>query len=541
MKKRILSGLLCMICIGPLCAQVENNFAANELIIKFKINNRPNSKTAIYSKTFGFSNLDVLNAENTLQSVRLIGDKKRERTYVLRFNTSRNIKRLIETYKNTGLFEYVEPNFVGSGHGALQTTPNDNFYSRQWMHYNDGTFALIPSTNDADMDTDLAWDITQGDANLVVAILDTGLKLDHPEVTGRIWVNTNETLNASDSDSNGYIDDVNAGWDFVNNDNDPTDDHGHGTNVTGVAMASGNNAIGYAGMNWNSQIMVCKILDDDNRGFYSDWADAIYYAVDNGAHVINLSAGGHGASSLLKDAIDYAHSNNVPVVVSAGNENAAIQYPARYANAFAIGATNPDDTRSAPFAGQATGGSNYGSELDFVAPGNYVYGLAYNSDTNYDSYWSGTSQAAPQVTGLVSLLLSTDSSLTVNQIRTILEQTSEDRVGHITEDTAGWDSYHGYGRINAYQALSSNLLSLNASRIQTSWVYPNPFGDRLFINSGIRVNHAVVTNVLGKKVLEITNNDGIEGIDTKALSRGVYFLSFIEGNGQSRSIKIVKE
>ncbi len=541
MKKRILSGLLCMICIGSLCAQVENNFAANELIIKFKINSRPNSKTSIYSKTFGFSNLDVLNAENTLQSVRIIGDKNQERTYVLRFNTSRNIKRLIEAYKNTGLFEYVEPNFVGSGHGALQTTPNDNFYSRQWMHYNDATFALMTSTNDADMDTDLAWDITQGDANLVVAILDTGLKLDHPEVTGRIWENTNETLNGSDSDSNGYIDDVNAGWDFVNNDNDPTDDHGHGTNVTGVAMASGNNAIGYAGMNWNSQIMVCKILDDDNRGFYSDWADAIYYAVDNGAHVINLSAGGHGASSLLKDAIDYAHSNNVPVVVSVGNENAAIQYPARYANAFAIGATNPDDTRSAPFAGQATGGSNYGSELDFVAPGNYVYGLAYNSDTNYDSYWSGTSQAAPQVTGLVSLLLSADSSLTVNQIRTILEQTSEDRVGHITEDIAGWDSYHGYGRINAYQALSSNLLSLNASRIQTSWVYPNPFGDRLFINSGIRVNHAVVTNVLGKKVLEITNNDGIEGIDTKAFSRGVYFLSFTDGHGQSRSIKIVKE
>ncbi len=542
MKKIISLVLVYSVFSFSIFSQNEINFVENQLIIKFKPNKKPNSKTAVSSKKFGDAALDNLNKSHQIKSVKLIGNKKLADTYILKFNSNQTISDLIKAYKNTGLFEYVEPNYIGKGHGMFQTTPNDALFNRQWCHHNDGTFSTSPSINDADMDTDLAWDITQGASDLVVAILDTGLKLDHPEVVDRIWVNTDETNgNFFDSDNNGYIDDHYAGWDFVNDDNDPTDDYGHGTNVAGIAIATGNNDIGYAGMNWNSKIMVCKVLDDNNTGYYSDWADAIRYAVDNGADVINLSAGGNSASSYLEDAINYAYNNNVPVVVSTGNQNSAVQYPAKYVNTFAVGSTDADDTRSVPFFWDTSSGSNFGSEIDFVAPGNYIFGLKYDSNTNYNTYWGGTSQAAPQVTGLVSLLLSVNPSLTVDQIRTILEETSEDQVGNPGEDTAGWDQYYGYGRVNAYKALTHGLLNNSRHDFENFAVYPNPVKDRVFIKSKSKIKRVILRNILGKKILDIEDDNGVNSLNVSSLQEGFYILSAVNEIEQSIAIKIVKE
>jgi len=517
----------------------QNN---NELIVKFKANKKPKSSEVLKLQKFDNSDISLLNKSNKIESIELTGNKKERDTYILELNSSKPIEELIELYKKTGLFEYVEPNFVGNGHG-FQTTPNDNNFNRQWSHYNDGTFSLSNSTIDADIDTDLAWDITQGDPNLIVAILDSGAKLDHPEFSGRIWLNTNENQNGIDTDSNNYIDDTN-GWDFVNNDNDPTDDHGHGTNVTGIALASGNNDIGYAGVNWNSKIMICKILDNNNNGYYSWWAEAIYYAVDNGASVINMSAGGNASSTLLENAISYAYNNNVPVVVSTGNQNSVIQYPARYTNAFAIGSTNSDDTRSVPFFWDTTSGSNYGPELDFVAPGNFIYGLSYSSNTNYNSYWGGTSQAAPLVTGLISLLLSVDSSLTITEIRTILEQSSEDQVGN-SDDTSGWDQYYGHGRINAFQALTNTTLSVSnfENTNKDLLVYPNPTtsGSNLKILNLINGENVItIYNMIGQYVYNTksstTNNSTT--IYLPELNTGTYILKI---NNNSKNISTIKK
>src|SRR5690606_34779844 len=123
-------------------------------------------------------------------------------------------------------------------------------------------------------------------------------------------------------------------------------------------------------------------------------------------------------------------------------------------------------------------GSNYGPELDFVAPGNYIYGLSYSSNTNYNSYWGGTSQAAPHVTGLISLLLSIDPDLSVDEVRTILEESSEDQVGN-SDDTIGWDQYYGHGRINAFQALTQLTLSVDNFENTTKdlLIFPNPVVD----------------------------------------------------------------
>lgn len=467
--------MISILCSLFLFSQSNENQTTSRIVVKFKTDKKPN-KTCVESyQKFDMPHIDLLNKNNNIRSIKLTGNKKQGDTYVLEFDVNRPIEQLMELYLKTELFIYVEPDFIGKGHG-FQTTPNDVYFNRQWSHYNDGSFLLSNSTIDADIDTDLAWDITQGDPNLIVAILDSGLKLDHPEFSGRIWNNTNETQTGSDSDSNGYSDDLFGGWDFVNNDNDPTDDHGHGTNVAGITLASGNNNnIGYAGVNWNSKIMTCKIIDSNNSGFYSWWAEAIYYAVDNEASVINMSVGENASSTLLEEAINYAYDENVPIVVSTGNQNSVIQYPAKYTNAFAIGSTNSDDTRSAPFFWSDTSGSNYGAELDFVAPGNYMYGLDHLSNTNYDYYWGGTSQAAPHVAGLISLLLSVNTDLTVDEIRLVLEESSEDQVGD-SEDTFGWDQYYGHGRINAFQALMNPLLNINSfeNANENVMIYPNP-------------------------------------------------------------------
>ena len=516
----------------------QNN---NGLIVQFKVNEKPKSSKVLKLQKFNNPEIRSLNKSNKIKSIKLTGNKKKKDTYILALDSSKSVKELIEDYKKTGLFKYVEPNYVGSGHG-FQNTPNDTYFNRQWSHYNDGTFSASNATSDADIDTDLAWDITQGDPNLIVAILDSGAKLDHPEFSGRIWVNTNENEDGSDTDSNNFVDDIN-GWDFVNNDNDPTDDHGHGTNVGGIALASGNNNLGYAGVNWNSKIMICKILDEENSGYYSWWADAIYYAVDNGASVINMSVGGDGSSTLLEDAVNYAYDNNVPVVVSTGNQNSVIQYPAQYENAFAIGSTNPDDTRSVPFFWNETSGSNYGPALDFVAPGNYIYGLNNSSNTNYNYYWGGTSQAAPHVAGLISLLLSVDSNLTVDVIRTILEETSDDEVGD-SEDTAGWDQYYGHGRINAFQALTHSSLSIDKfdGTNQNLIVYPNPTasGSNLKILNLVNGENVItIYNMIGQKIYKTSHSalDNAAIINLPGLTTGNYILRI---NNTSKNMSTIK-
>ena len=393
---------------------------------------------------------------------------------------------------------------------------------------------------------ELAWDIELGDPNMIVAIIDTGLRLTHPEFSGRIWNNVNEVLDGSDTDNNGFIDDLLAGWDFINNDNDPTDDHGHGTNVAGIALASGNNSIGYAGVNWNARVMICKALDENNSGSYAAMAGAIYYAVDNGAKVINMSIGGSGNSATLSDAIDYCYNNGVVLVACMMNfNNSVTYYPAGYNKTIAIGSTDPDDTRSNPFFWSNTSGSNFGSHIDIVAPGNYMYGLSNSSDTYYGGYWGGTSQATPIVTGVVSLLFSQNSTLTFEEIRTILRESAEDQVGDPSEDVSGFDTYYGYGRLNAKNALSHQILSIdnfeNANK--NIVIYPNPIkaNNQLEMSNLIDGDYSInIYNAFGQNLQSkntTTYNSKIT-ISISKLTAGIYFLRIIN---KSKNTSIVKK
>ncbi len=526
MMIRTLQFLILFFCLN-LCAQNEStlNYAEAQVIVKFKADL---TQGVNYIDKFNDVNLAALNDQINVSKYEIIGNKKTKNTFLINYDSTITVEDVVQLYKNTNAFEYVEPNFACSGNGI----PNDpNFATRQWSMVNDGTFPLSPATVNADIDMDLAWDIETGDPNLIVAILDSGMKLDHPEFAGRVWFNSSEVLDGMDNDNNNYIDDVYGGWDFANSDNDPTDDHGHGTNVGGIALATGNNGIGYAGVNWNSQIMAVKILDQNNSGFYSWMADGIYYTVDNGAKVMNMSVGGNSPSATLLDAVDYAYANNVALVVSTGNGDTALQYPSRYANAIAVGSTNPDDSRTSPFFWDPNSGSNFGPEIDVVAPGNYIYGLSYSSNTNYNSYWGGTSQAAPHVAGVISLMVSIDPNVTVDQINAILIQTSIDQVGPISEDIAGFDNYFGYGRINAFQALSSNVLNvddLNGNQNDVS-IYPNPIsvdGKLNFLNLKPSLYDITIYNISGQNVTSFSLEVNSQVTSTKLpqLDSGIYFM-----------------
>jgi thermitase len=469
-----------------------------------------------------------------------------DRIFVLQFDQAHSSKEILEVYGAIAEVEYAELDGVGTGAGQQLLTPNDTHFSRQWGLKNDGGFSLSPALAGADVQMEDAWSFTQGDSSIIVAIMDSGAKMDHPEFQGRIWQNLAEIPgNGIDDDLNGYIDD-HEGWDFANNDNNPTDDQGHGSNVMGILGANGNNAIGYAGIDWNCKLMVLKGLNSSNSGFYTWWAEAIYYAVDHGAKVINLSVGGSSPSTALADAIAYAINNNVVVVACMMNTNNNTPYiPAIYPGVIAVGSTNPNDTRSAPFFWSPSSGSNFGPHITVCAPGNYIYGLSHTSNTNYNGYWGGTSQATPLVAGIASLLLAQDPSRTIQDITEILILTAEDQVGNPAEDTPGWDQYYGYGRVNAYEALAySQSASTPLHKVDGSVLYPNPNLGIFAIDHEPGMAEIQVLNAYGQVVFKSPLSSSVKRteISLENVSSGMYYALVFSNGLLSKSFPfIIKE
>jgi thermitase len=519
-------------------AQESVNYSKDQLVVKFNSEVRLDLKNCTATTRFGHTYLDSIFATNTLKSIHKIGNIKEllSSSFLLKFDRPIDVEGLSKRLLTTSLFKYIEPNYRGRAGGVSATSPfepNDTNFERQHAFFNDGSFSLSPSTEDADIDMDLAWRIEKGDESIIVAILDTGVKMDHPEFEGRIWTNEQEMIDGADSDSNGYRDDV-RGWDFVNNDNDPSDDSGHGTNVAGILAANGNNNLGYAGVDWNCQLMICKIVDEEKQGLYTMWASAIYYAVDHGADIINMSVGGIPTSKVLEEAVAYAYDNGVVIVASMMNDNkATLYYPAAYETTIAVGSTNPNDERSISFLDDASMGSNFGDHIDVVAPGNFIYGLDYQSDSNFNTFWGGTSQAAPLVSGLGALLLAQDPSRTPNDIRELIREYAEDQIGDSTEDVKGFDMYYGYGRINAHHTLDPTVVGIEEEGAISNFdflVYPNPANDYINIELNYKVRLVRLLDRSGKIVLEKTINFGDRTLilELEGIGKGLYLVELLD-------------
>jgi thermitase len=346
-------------------------------------------------------------------------------------------KKVLEQVPDVKAVDY---NYVREG----TMTPNDPLYNSQWFGNTQWGFPKISAPQ--------AWDYTQGSSNVRIAILDSGIDMNHPDLKGKVV----------------------AQYDYVNNDYDATDDRGHGTHVAGTAAARTNNKdaagyVGVAGTCPNCSLINAKVLDANNS--YANDVGIIYaihFAVYHKAKVINMSFGGTGRSAALESALDYAWNNGAVLVGAAGNKgfDGTEFYPAAYKNVIAVAATDKDDKRAiypnepAPsyYYDSSTktyvGASNAGPWVDVAAPGKDIlsttptYASACNCyQKNYDGKFYGTSMAAPHVSGLAGLIFSKDGLISNAQVRNEIESRAQDL------GTTGKDDVFGHGRINAHASV----------------------------------------------------------------------------------------
>ena len=271
-----------------------------------------------------------------------------------------------------------------------------------------------------------AWSLSPGGSN-VVAVLDTGVQFNHPDLAGRLL----------------------TGYDFVNDDSDASDDNGHGTWVSGIIAANPNDGYGVAGISWNDYILPVKIMNGEGTGSTADLLTAIKWSADQGADVINMSVGGFPWSQMMQDAVNYAWNRGAVLVGAAGNNRREENfYPASFDNVISVTATQVQD--------EFSNWSSWGPKVDVSAPGSSVlttncYTCTYAGHNTWGShtYISGTSFATPNVAGVVALMRGRFPSYSPAQIVDLLYATVDD-IGY-----PGWDNRYGRGRVNAYRALGA--------------------------------------------------------------------------------------
>ncbi|MHC4277680.1 MAG: S8 family serine peptidase [Planctomycetota bacterium] len=313
------------------------------------------------------------------------------------------IIEITDTYLDNASVEWIEPNperakadapvewIEPNPERAKADAPNDPYFlgKGSWGQAFDDQWAIKHVGFTAERGS--AWDIADGtDYPVIVAVIDTGLDWNHKDFDwDRIWLNQYEIPdNGIDDDGNGYVDDI-IGWNVAYDNKKPWDEDGHGTFVAGVIGATSNNGIGIAGINRGVKIMVLKALDTFGYSRASFLAEAIFYAANNGARVINISSGGEHLTKVEQEAIDYAHEMGAVIVVAAGNEaaNTADKSPIGLRNIIGV-ATTDDKDKKANF-------SNWGQEIDIAAPGLDVLSLrARRTDlmegiTGFDEYSLG--------------------------------------------------------------------------------------------------------------------------------------------------------
>lgn len=375
-----------------------------------------------------------------------------------------------------GGIEYFQPNYLN----RFYITPNDPLYSEQ---LNDFENCNIPQ----------AWNYSTGNEEIIVSVVDSGIHFDHPDLQNNVFINQDEIPDDGvDNDGNGYIDDW-RGWDFVHapelsgigigdfmeQDNDPTDELNHGTHISGIIAADASNNEGVCGICWQTKLLSVRSGFNTTGGLGylqdDDAAAGIIYSADMGADIINLSWGDVNFSQIIADACEYAYQQGSIIVASAGNEGSTtgqLTYPAKLSSTISVGAVNGSLNR-ASF-------SSYGPQLDLVAPGFKIISTYDVENENYYGELYGTSMSAPYVAASISLLLATEPNLNYGEVRARLLTTTID----LGDD--GYDNYFGNGLLDTYAFL-------------TSTTYPEVSISYPLENSGMNESFDIIGTVLDQE------------------------------------------
>ena len=423
----------------------ESDYAPNVIVVKFAHDFNFGKK----AMTSGNASIDKLLNKHRVNSLQRFIQSERQwqkskylkNVYLLYYSGSENPQVVAREFSKNENIIYAEPQ---RKHYSLLATPNDPSYNLQ-----EGYYKKIEAPK--------AWDVVKGESgNVVIAVVDGGTDIDHPDLEANLWENPDEIPNNGvDDDGNSLIDDV-YGWNFANNSNDPTGLSGtpinanHGTHTAGIYGAVTNNSAGVAGSSWNARIMAinagCPEEDNCIASLYG--YSGILYAADQGADIINCSWGGLGNPlQLEQDVINEATSLGAVVVCAAGNDNSsAAHYPSSYDNAFSVAATDIFD--------QKAGFSNYGRYVDVAAPGVTIYSTNQNNQYGYSS---GTSMSAPMTAGVIGLVKTLHPDW--------LNVQAAEQVRVTADALPLWEGKLGKGRINAYRAVTESSPSIRITEV----------------------------------------------------------------------------
>ncbi|MEK6528560.1 MAG: S8 family serine peptidase [Nitrospirota bacterium] len=390
----------------------STNYVPGEVLLKFRT---------------GTSQVTANNANSKVQAV-LMENPGRSEIHHVKLPKDVSVENAIEEYMKDPNVEFAEPNYIRSIHASSSE------YAYLWAIQNTGQLVnSFAGTTDADMDVLTFWNNTNNATSsaslIIIAVIDSGVLWSHVDLANNMYANPSDTEDGVDNDANGKTDDI-RGWDFVNTDNDPVDDNGHGTHVAGIIGADGSNAKGMTGVMQDVQIMPLKACDSAGACTTANVILAIDYATDRknrgeNVRVINLSLGGADYSASEHTAINQARIAGILVVASAGNDgtnnDTSPKYPASYDldNIISVAATDQEDLLATSGANGATFSSNYGAtSVDVAAPGVNITStyIASGVSSTY-TFLQGTSMAAPQVSGVAGLLWVVNTGWTYTDVR----------------------------------------------------------------------------------------------------------------------------
>lgn len=435
-----------------------DNYRPGEIILKFNKDLSGKDREKFLKKNNFVSMKKVI--ETKYPENKLIDEKIKargiNRIFTVKIGAGNDVLEAVKKLKNNPNIEYAEPNYIVN---TFETIPNDVSFPELWGMHNTGQDG---GTADADIDAVEAWDAATGSDDIVVAVIDTGIDYNHPDLAQNIWNNPSEIAgDGIDNDGNGFIDDIH-GWDFYNSDSDPMDDRYHGTHCAGTIGAEGNNGIGVAGVNWNVKMMPVKFLGADGSGTTEAAVQSVIYAAAMGADIMNNSWGGGDYSQALFDAISLANDMDILFVAAAGNltsNNDLIDnYPSNYGvpNVIAVAATDNNDTLA--FF------SSYGlATVDLSAPGVMIYSTVLNGGY---AYLSGTSMATPHVSGVAGLIKSKYPNDDVSRIKSRILNNTDAAPSLAGKTVTG-------GRLNAFAALEDDEVA--PARIEDLSVASNDY------------------------------------------------------------------